>query len=440
MGSGGSLRGRPRPYPSPRSLPGRSLVATWVMKHPATGSHALGLWPPPLAPNPKPGPPGHAGSPALRPQPPVTITPIALPRRHSRGPASCKERRRTQGGGRAGPRPCRCSPPLRAAALAPELARAALLSLRQVDLKFKASQDKIAIPYLKKKAKNSVGGCLSSPDLVLKSLGIPRELLVFHAYRNPKGGQEELDRQFRRLFGPLKFDYRDPDFIEKVVSYLPTALRKRKDDFVDSFLAVYPAFATTRKVLALITDKIMCGSPDADFLEDFLIKRNILDFLIDWMQKVPQDFRMAPDRAILKRLLDYLYQDFPQVFPRLRVQRLLSQLEAQKSTETPEEDEEATDRGFRWTTTSLALIPDATEMQEKLHPSPPSVAGPPGDLTPKEDTESADSATGGPTLPEDGPGQLKDTSVDSVHIIIRIQTHEYIPAVVPVFPLPDVDV
>lgn len=128
MGSGGSLRGRPRPYPSPRSLPGRSLVATRVMKHPATGSHALGTWPPPLAPNPKPGPPGHAGSPALRPQPPVTITPIALPRRHSRGPASRKERRRTQGGRRAGPRPCRCSPPLRAAALAPELARAALLS------------------------------------------------------------------------------------------------------------------------------------------------------------------------------------------------------------------------------------------------------------------------------------------------------------------------
>ena len=53
---------------------------------------------------------------------------------------------------------------------------------------------------------------------------------------------------------------------------------------------------------------------------------------------------MAPDRAILKRLLDYLYQDFPPVFPRLRVQRLLSQLEAQKSAETPEEDEEATGR------------------------------------------------------------------------------------------------
>ena len=98
------------------------------------------------------------------------------------------------------------------------------------------------------------------------------------------------------------------------------------------------------------------------------------------------------------------------------------------------------DRGFRRATTSLAPIPDATEMQEKLHPSPPSVAGPPGDLTPKEDTESADSATGGPTLPEDAPEQLKRTSADSVHVIIPIQTAEHIPAVVPVVPLPDDDV
>lgn len=58
---------------------------------------------------------------------------------------------------------------------------------------------------------------------------------------------------------------------------------------------------------------------------------------------MPQDFRMASDRASLKRLLDYLDQDFPQVFPRQHVQRLLSQLEAQKSAERLEEDEE--DRG-----------------------------------------------------------------------------------------------
>lgn len=187
------------------------------------------------------------------------------------------------------------------------------------------------------------------------------------------------------------------------MSYLPTALRKGKADFVDAFLAVYPAFATTRKVLLLVKDKIMCGSPDADFLGDFLMKRNIIDFLIDWMKKMPQDFRMASDRAIVKRLLDYLDQDFPQVFPRRSVQRLLSQLEAQKSAERLKEDEEARDRGFCRATTSLAPIPDATEIQEKLHPTPPSVAGPLGNLTPRKDTERADSATGGPTLPEEGP-------------------------------------
>lgn len=71
------------------------------MKHPATGSHALGTRPPPIVPNPKSGSPGHVGSPARRPSPPVTITPISLPRLHSRGSASRKERRRTQGARRA---------------------------------------------------------------------------------------------------------------------------------------------------------------------------------------------------------------------------------------------------------------------------------------------------------------------------------------------------
>lgn len=71
------------------------------MKHPATGSHALGTRPPRIVPNPKSGSPGHVGSPARRPSPPVTITPISLPRLHSRGSASRKERRRTQGARRA---------------------------------------------------------------------------------------------------------------------------------------------------------------------------------------------------------------------------------------------------------------------------------------------------------------------------------------------------
>lgn len=60
-----------------------------------------------------------------------------------------------------------------------------------------------------------------------------------------------------RLFRPLRFDYTRPDFIEKAASYLPTALRNGKYDFIEAFLAVYPAFATTRKVLELITDKIV---------------------------------------------------------------------------------------------------------------------------------------------------------------------------------------
>ena len=88
----------------------------------------------------------------------------------------------------------------------------------------------------------------------------------------------------------------------------------------------------------------------------------------------------------------------------------------------------------------LAPMPDATEMLKKLRPTPRCVAGPRGDLTPKEDTESADSAVGGPTLPENGPEQLKRTSADSVDVIIHILAAGHTPATVPVVPLPDVDV
>lgn len=85
-------------------------------------------------------------------------------------------------------------------------------------------------------------------------------------------------------------------------------------------------------------------------------------------------------------------------------------------------------------------MPDATEMLKKLCPTPPCVAGPRGDLTPKEDTEIADSAVGGPTLPEDGPEQLKHTSADSVDVIIHLLAAGHTPAAVPVVPLPDADV
>lgn len=64
-------------------------------------------------------PPRHAGSPARNPQLPVTITPRSDPRLHSRGPARRVERRRTQ---EDAERPSSAT----AAALAPELARAAL--------------------------------------------------------------------------------------------------------------------------------------------------------------------------------------------------------------------------------------------------------------------------------------------------------------------------
>ena len=59
------------------------------------------------------------------------------------------------------------------------------------------------------------------------------------------------------LCKPLKFGNESPDFKQKVVQYLPTALRKGKCDFIATFLGVYPAFATTWKVLELIRNIIV---------------------------------------------------------------------------------------------------------------------------------------------------------------------------------------
>ncbi|KAM7328364.1 hypothetical protein ACRRTK_012456 [Alexandromys fortis] len=232
--------------------------------------------------------------------------------------------------------------------------------------------------------------------------------------------QEDLDR----LFKPLKFDYRHPDFVVKVVSYLPKALKKRKYDFLNAFLAVYPVFSCTWEVLELLTNVIL----------------DILHFLIYWIHKMPEDFRMAPEQVALKTLVDFLCRKLPLKFYQVEIRRLLSQLEAQGMLE---DDGEARNCRFCRAEKLLAPMPDATEIQEKLRPTPPTppcVAGPRGELTPKEDTEIAESAVGGPTQPEDGPEQLKHTSADSVDVIIHILAAGHTPAAVPVVPLPDVDV
>ncbi|XP_050019849.1 uncharacterized protein [Alexandromys fortis] len=236
-------------------------------------------------------------------------------------------------------------------------------------------------------------------------------------------GQEDLDR----LFKPLKFDYKHPDFVGKLVSYLPKALKKRKYDFLSAFLAVYPVFASTREVLELLTNVIL----------------DILLFLIHWIHKMPEDFRMAPEQVTLKTLVDFLCWNLPLKFYQVEILKLLSELEAKESKGMLEDGEEARNCRFCRAEKLLAPMPDATEVLQKLRPTPPTppcVAGPRGDLTPKEDTEIAESAVGGPTLPEDGPEQLKHTSADSVDVIIHILAAGHTPAAVPVVPLPDVDV
>ncbi|CAO2630290.1 hypothetical protein LEMLEM_LOCUS20838, partial [Lemmus lemmus] len=142
----------------------------------------------------------------------------------------------------------------------------------------------------------------------------------------------------------------------------------------------------------MIANMIMYASSRAFFLAGYNTNRNLLLFLAVWMQQMPQDFRMSPDRLLLRKLVDYLYQNLPFTFYQLSVQKLLEQLEAQVSMETLEEEEQARDCGFCSSTTPVAPVLDTTEMQEMPHPRPRSVTGPRGDLKYKEDTENRDSA------------------------------------------------
>lgn len=134
-----TLLGRPCPLIPCLSLPKGSLVAIRVMKHPATGGHALGTrsaataaartHPHPVRPasgrameSPRPAPLPGGGSPgqsarptspqpradqarseSRRPRAPSHLPyhSIPPPRLHSRGLVSGAERRRTQGAGRA---------------------------------------------------------------------------------------------------------------------------------------------------------------------------------------------------------------------------------------------------------------------------------------------------------------------------------------------------
>lgn len=65
------------------------------------------------------------------------------------------------------------------------------------------------------------------------------------------------------------------------------------------------------------------------------------------MKTVPQDFMKNPDWVVLNKLLVYLRLHMPSSNLCLHVQKLISQLEEQRSQEMDEEDEEARGRYLR---------------------------------------------------------------------------------------------
>ncbi|XP_040606285.1 uncharacterized protein LOC101825436 [Mesocricetus auratus] len=260
-----------------------------------------------------------------------------------------------------------------------------------------------------------------------------------------------------------RFNPTSPDYLEKFLSYIPTAMKKQ--DFIDIyiFLAVYPKIATTWEVLDLMME--MYGSFQPDCVEDQDTKNAIFSFLSMWLQKHPQDFCDYPDVDTVKRLLDYVRLHVPSSDDTVQTEELLSVLEEQES----KKDEEASHCGLCRETTPELPVLDVSGMGETLPLRAASVAGPQGDLKlasvvgpqgdlkPQEYIELMDLAVGEESVPEAEPVQFLPldqplpTSADTqkpLDVAAYVPTSEQIVVLgvvqlgdpEPFFPLPEVDI
>ncbi|ERE74552.1 ral guanine nucleotide dissociation stimulator-like protein [Cricetulus griseus] len=216
----------------------------------------------------------------------------------------------------------------------------------------------------------------------------------------------------RKLHKLPRFNPHSPDYLEKFLSYIPTAIKKQ--DFIDMyiFLAVYPKFATTWEVLDLIME--MYGSFRPDCVEDQESKRAIFSFLSMWLQKHPQDFCDYPDMATVKRLVDYIRLNVPSSDVTIQTEELLSVLEEQESIK----DEAVSDCGLFMESVPEVPMLDVSGMGETLSLraalvavpqgdlKAASVAGPQGDLKPQEETELMDLEDEKLAVPEVEPVQV----------------------------------
>ncbi|XP_029411509.1 ral guanine nucleotide dissociation stimulator-like [Nannospalax galili] len=137
-----------------------------------------------------------------------------------------------------------------------------------------------------------------------------------HLWR--RWGEQESDFTVDDL---CKFRSNIPGYLEKLVSYLASAVQTGDFLFVCTFLGIFQRFGTTWQVLDLIMKS--CSMPTCHSAICF--------FLGLWMEKRPGDFSESPDLVTLNRLMNYVQLNMPSSALAVKIQELLSCLEDQES-------------------------------------------------------------------------------------------------------------
>uniref|UniRef100_A0A8C6NVB7 Ral guanine nucleotide dissociation stimulator n=1 Tax=Nothobranchius furzeri TaxID=105023 RepID=A0A8C6NVB7_NOTFU len=94
--------------------------------------------------------------------------------------------------------------------------------------------------------------------------------------------------------------------LERLVEYMVSAFRGKDSTYVTIFLCTYRSFATTRQVLDLLLNSVVC-----DVLSDGVcVSSTVSSILGAWLDQYSEDFWSPPNYECLHQLMSYLHLHF----------------------------------------------------------------------------------------------------------------------------------
>uniref|UniRef100_A0A8C6I097 N-terminal Ras-GEF domain-containing protein n=1 Tax=Mus spicilegus TaxID=10103 RepID=A0A8C6I097_MUSSI len=126
-----------------------------------------------------------------------------------------------------------------------------------------------------------------------------------------------------------RFNYNSPEYVVQMIHYIPAAVQHNDHVCIRIFLAMYPSYASTWKVLDLLMTTYASFRPDC--VEDQQTKSDIFSFLFHWFKKFPKDFCESPDLDVVRQFIDYVRRNVPSADEDTQARELLSVLEEQEA-------------------------------------------------------------------------------------------------------------